>query len=44
LFIGRPRGTKAAKEDHIQSIVHEGAICAQAEATKTMVAAQMRKA
>jgi hypothetical protein len=39
IFTGRPRGTKAAKEDQRQTKVREAALFAQAEATKTMVAA-----
>jgi hypothetical protein len=42
-FNVRPGGTKAAKEDQRQQKVREAALFAQAEATKTMAAAQMRK-
>ena len=43
LFTGRLRGVKAAKKDHKQSKVREATMYAQAEATKIMAAAHMRK-
>jgi hypothetical protein len=40
----RPGGSKAAREEHRVQSSREGALYAQAEATRTMAAAQMRKA
>lgn len=39
----RPGGTKAAREEARSTSAREGAIYAQADATKSMVAAQMKK-
>ena len=44
IFKGRPGGAKLAKEDQRQSKIREGLLFAHAEATKSMVAAHMRKA
>ena len=41
---GRLGGSKAAKEDARSASAREGAIYAQADATRSMVAAQMKKA
>jgi hypothetical protein len=40
----RPGGSKAAKEDSRSASAREGAIYAQAAATRTMAAAKMKKA
>jgi hypothetical protein len=42
--ISRPGGSKAAREECRSNSAREGAIYAQAEATRTMAAAQMKKA
>ena len=44
VFKGHPRGVKLAKEDQQQGTIREGLLLAHAEATKSMVAAHMRKA
>ena len=42
--IARPGGSKGAREDSRSASAREGAIYAQADATRTMAAAQMKKA
>ena len=42
--IARPGGSKAAREESRSNSAREGAIYAQADATRTMAAAQMKKA
>ena len=43
MYDERPRGVKAAKQDNIQQKIRDGALYAQAEATKSMTAIQMKK-
>lgn len=44
MFTRQPRETKPANDDEKMAKAHEGAIYAQAEATKTIVMTQMYKA
>ena len=43
IYNERPGGVKSAKQDSMQQKVRDGALYAQAEATKSMAAVQMRK-
>ena len=43
MYNERPGGVKAAKQDNIQQKIRDGALYAQADATKSMAAVQMKK-